>query len=194
QKCRSPVCWNEVGDSQLTSPELIQDTTEKIFQIKNHLLTAHSRQKSYVDRRTKPLEFKVGDIIPLKVSLWKGVVRFRKRKKLSPHYIGPFKILARVEGDIVVSMDEIQLDDKLYMTGEPVEVVDREVKRLKQSRIPIIKVCWNSQRGSEFTWEPEDQIKKKCPHLFTRLGEYSFDGACKKSATVHLTYAEYFIK
>ncbi|GJX49663.1 hypothetical protein Tco_0276508 [Tanacetum coccineum] len=140
-------------------------------------------------------------MVLLKVSPWKGAVRFRKRGKLSPRYIGPFKILARVglvaytlefpeelkgihstfhvlnlkkclaEGDIVVSMDEIQLDDKLYMIEEPVEVVDREVKRLKQSRIPIVKVRWNSQRDPEFNWEREDQIKKKYPHLFTSKDE-----------------------
>ncbi|GJW04708.1 putative reverse transcriptase domain-containing protein [Tanacetum coccineum] len=203
RKCRSPVCWSEVGDSQLTGPELIRDTTEKIVQIKNRLLTARSRQKSYADKRAKPLEFEVGDMVLLKVSPWKGVVHFGKRGKLSPRYIGPFKILARVgpvaytlelpeelkgihstfhvsnlkkclaEGDIIVLMDEIQLDDKLHMIEEPVEVVDREVKRLKQSRIPIVKVCWNSQRGPEFTWEREDQIKKKYPHLFTSKDEAS---------------------
>ncbi|GJT34865.1 putative reverse transcriptase domain-containing protein [Tanacetum coccineum] len=96
QKYRSPVCWSEVGDSQLTGPELIRETTEKMVQIKNRLLTARSRQKSYVDRRTKPLEFEVGDMVLLKVSPWKGVVHCGKRGKLSPRYIGPFKILARV--------------------------------------------------------------------------------------------------
>ncbi|GJW94897.1 putative reverse transcriptase domain-containing protein [Tanacetum coccineum] len=180
-KCRSPVCWSEVGDSQLTGPELIRDMTEKNVQIKNHLLTARSRQKSYADRRTKPLELEVSDMVLLKVSPCKGVVRFGKCGKLSPRYIGTFKILARfgpvaytwelpeelkgihrtfhvlnlkkflAEGDIVVSMDEIQLDDKLHMIEEPVEVVDREVKQLKQSRIPIVKVHWNSQRVQEFT-------------------------------------------
>ncbi|GKA69657.1 putative reverse transcriptase domain-containing protein, partial [Tanacetum coccineum] len=170
RKCRSPVCWSEVGDSQLTGSELIRDTTEKIIQIKNRLLAARSRQKSYADKRAKPLEFEVGDKVLLKVSPWKGAVRFGKRGKLSPRYIRPFKILARVgpvaytlelpeefkgvhstfhvsnlkkclaEGDIVVPMDEIQLDDKLHMIEEPVEIVDREVKRLKQSRIPIVKV------------------------------------------------------
>ncbi|GJU42540.1 putative reverse transcriptase domain-containing protein [Tanacetum coccineum] len=95
-KCRSHVCWSEVGDSQLTSPELICDTTEKIVQIKNRLLTTRSRQKSYADRRTKPLEFEVDDMVLLKVSPWKGVVRFGKRRKLSPRYIRPFRIIARV--------------------------------------------------------------------------------------------------
>nr|GEV80923.1 hypothetical protein [Tanacetum cinerariifolium] len=155
-------------------PELIRETTEKIVQIKNRLLATRSCQKTYADRRSKPLEFEVRDMVLLKVSLWKGAVRFGKRGKLSPRYIRPFKILARVglvactlelpkelkgihstfhvlnpkkclaEGDIVVLMDEIQLDDKLYMIEEPVKIVDREVKRLKQSRIPIVKVCWNS--------------------------------------------------
>ncbi|GKE25754.1 putative reverse transcriptase domain-containing protein [Tanacetum coccineum] len=170
RKCRSHVCWSEVRDSQLTSPKLIRETTEKIIQIKNSLLVAHSRQKSYADRRTKLLEFEVGDMVLLKVSPWKGAVHFGKRGKFSPCYIGPFKILSRVglvaytlelpeelkgihstfhvsnlkkclaEGDIVVPMDEIQLDDKLHMIEEPVKVVDREVKQLKLSRIPIVKV------------------------------------------------------
>nr|GEU83605.1 putative reverse transcriptase domain-containing protein [Tanacetum cinerariifolium] len=171
KKYRSPVCWSEVGDSQLTGPELIRDTTEKIVQIKNRLLATCSRQKSYADRRLKPLEFKVGDMVLLKVSPWKRVVRFGKRGKLSPCYIGPFKILARVaEDDFVVSIDEIQLDDKLHMIEEPVEVVYREVKQLKQSRIPIVKVRLNSQRGPKFTWK-EDQVKKKYPHLCTSKDE-----------------------
>ncbi|GJY04200.1 putative reverse transcriptase domain-containing protein [Tanacetum coccineum] len=127
---------------------------------------------------SKLLEFKVGNMALLNVSPWKGAVRFGKRIKLSPHYIRPFKILARVgpvaytlelpeelkgihstfhvsnlkkclaEGDTVIPMDEIQLDDKLHMIEEPVEIVDREVKRLRQSQIPIVKVRWNLQRGS----------------------------------------------
>ncbi|GKB29600.1 putative reverse transcriptase domain-containing protein [Tanacetum coccineum] len=137
RKCRSPVYWSE---------------------------------KSYAVRRTKLLEFEVGDMVLLKVSPWKSAVRFGIRGNLSPHYIGPFRFLARVgtvaytlelpeelkgihstfhvsnlkkclaEGDIVVPMHDIQLDDKLHMIEEPVEIVDREIKRLKQSRIPIVKV------------------------------------------------------
>ncbi|GJT55082.1 hypothetical protein Tco_0990136 [Tanacetum coccineum] len=143
--------------------------------------TPSGRQKSYADRRTKPLEFKVDDMVLLKVSPWKGAMHFGKRRKLSQRYIGPFRILARIgpvaytlelpeelkgihstfhvlnlkkclaEDDIVVLMDEIQLDDKLHMIAEAVEIVYREVKRLKQSQIPIVKVRWNSQRGPEFT-------------------------------------------
>nr|GEW51393.1 reverse transcriptase domain-containing protein [Tanacetum cinerariifolium] len=112
---------SEVGDSQLTGPELIRETTEKIIPIKNRLLTGRSRQKSYADRRTKLLEFEVGDMVMLKVSPWKGA-----------------KCL--VEGDIVVMMEEFQVDDKLHMIEEAMEIVDREVKRLKQSRMPIIEV------------------------------------------------------
>ncbi|GJU08780.1 putative reverse transcriptase domain-containing protein [Tanacetum coccineum] len=137
--------YSEVGDSQLIGPELIRDTTKKIIQIKNRLLTACNHQKSYANRRVKPLEFEVGDMVLLKVSPWKDVVHFGKRGKLSPRYIRPFKILAKVspvaytlelpeelkgihntfhvsnlkkclaEGDIVVLIDEIQLDDKLHM-------------------------------------------------------------------------------
>ncbi|GJY26940.1 putative reverse transcriptase domain-containing protein [Tanacetum coccineum] len=196
RKCRSPICWSEVGDSQLTGPELIHDTTEKIVQIKNRLLTARSRQKHYADKRLKQLEFEVGDMVLLKVSPWKGAVHFGKRGKLSPRYIGPFKILARIgpvayalempkelkgihstfhvsnlkkclaEGDVIVRMDEIQLDDKLHMIEEPVEFT-----RLKQSQIPIVKVRWNLQRGPAFTWECKDQIKKKYHHLFTSKDE-----------------------
>ncbi|GJV05998.1 hypothetical protein Tco_1343654 [Tanacetum coccineum] len=196
RKCRSPVCWNEVGDSQLTGPELIRETTEKIIQIKNRLLTARSRQKSYADIRRKPMEFNVGDMVMLKVSPWKGVIRFGKRGKLSPRYVGPFKIIERIgpvayrlelpeklrgihntfhvsnlkkclaDENLVIPLEEIQLDDKLHFIEEPVEIMDREVKQLKQSRIPIVKVRWNSRRGPEFTWEREDFFMKKYPHLF----------------------------
>ncbi|GKF75049.1 putative reverse transcriptase domain-containing protein, partial [Tanacetum coccineum] len=97
RKCRSPVCWSEVGDAQLMGPKFIREmTTEMIVQIKNRLLAARSRQKSYAGGRRKPLEFEVGGKVMLKVSPWKGVVRFRKCGKLSPRYIGPFKILSRV--------------------------------------------------------------------------------------------------
>ncbi|GKC79789.1 putative reverse transcriptase domain-containing protein [Tanacetum coccineum] len=147
----------------------------------------------YADRRRKTLEFQVGDKVMLKVSPWKGVICFGKQGKLNPRYIGPFKILAKVgtvtyrlklldhlsrvhsnfhvpnlkkcfsDEPLAIPLDKIQIDDKLNFIEEPVEIMDREVKRIKQSRIPIVKVCWNSRRGPEFTWVREDQTKKKYP-------------------------------
>ncbi|GKC28028.1 hypothetical protein Tco_1035322 [Tanacetum coccineum] len=135
---------------------------------------SRDRQKSYADLRRKPLEFLVNDKVVFKVSPWKGVIRFVKRGKLNPRYIGPFKVLAKVgtidyrlrllqqlskvhstfhvsnlkkclsDESLVILLDEIHIDDKLHFIEEPVEIIDREVKRLKQSRIPIIKVRWNS--------------------------------------------------
>ncbi|GJW26158.1 hypothetical protein Tco_0039969 [Tanacetum coccineum] len=105
----------------------------------------------------------------LKVSPSKRVIRFGKQGKLNPCYIGPFKILAKKcssDESLVIPLDEIHIDDKLYFIEEPVEIMDREVKRLKQSRIPIVKVRWNSKRGPDFTWEREDQMLKKYPRLF----------------------------
>ncbi|GKB16358.1 putative reverse transcriptase domain-containing protein, partial [Tanacetum coccineum] len=148
RKCRSPIYWAEVH---------------------------------YADVRRKPLEFQVGDNVMLKVSPWKGVIRFRKQGKLNPRYIGPFKIIAKVgtvvyrlelpeklsrvhstfhvsklkkcmaDEPLAIPLDEIQVDDKLNFIEEPPEIMYREVKRLKQSRIPIVKVRWNSKRGPEFT-------------------------------------------
>ncbi|GJX97914.1 putative reverse transcriptase domain-containing protein [Tanacetum coccineum] len=185
----------EVRDSQLTGPEIIHETIEKIIQIKIQIQAARDHQKSYTDRRRKPLEFQVGDKVMLKVSPWKGVIRLGKQEKLTPRYIGPFKILARVsivayrlelpkqlsrvhstfhrsnlkkclsDETLSILLNEIQIDDKLHFVEEPVKIMDREVKRLKQIHILIVKVCWNLRRGPEFTWECEDQIRKKYPHL-----------------------------
>ncbi|GJZ28517.1 putative reverse transcriptase domain-containing protein [Tanacetum coccineum] len=149
RKCRSPVCWAEVGDAQLTGPTIIHETTEKIVQIKSRIQAAHDRQKSYANIRRKPMVFQVGDKVMLKVSLWKGVVRFGKRGKLNPRYVGPFKCLS--DESLIIPLEELRVDDKLHFVEEPVEVMDCEIKQLKRSRIPIIKLRWNSKRGPEFT-------------------------------------------
>nr|GEW13435.1 retrovirus-related Pol polyprotein from transposon TNT 1-94 [Tanacetum cinerariifolium] len=157
RKCRSLVYWSEVRDSQLTGPKLIYETTKKIIQIKNRLLTARNRQKSYADVRRKPMGFDVGDMVMLKVSPLKGVIRFGKQGKLSPHYVGPFKIIERI-GPVAYLLE---LPEKLL------EIMEREDKQHKQSRIPIVKIHGNSQRGLEFTWEKEDFFMRKYPHLFS---------------------------
>ncbi|GKE37674.1 putative reverse transcriptase domain-containing protein, partial [Tanacetum coccineum] len=154
---------------ELTGPEIIHETTEKIIQIKSRIQVARDRQKSYTDVRRKPLEFQAGDRVMLKVSPWKGVIRFSKLGKLNPRYIGHFKVLAKKclsDEPLAIPLNEIHIDDKLHFVEEPVVIMDREVKRLKQIRIPIIKVRWNSRRDPEFTWE-QNQFKKKYPHLFT---------------------------
>ncbi|GKA90703.1 putative reverse transcriptase domain-containing protein [Tanacetum coccineum] len=197
RKYRSPIMWAEVGEGHLIGLELVQETTEKISQIKDRLKAARDRQKSYVDKRRKPLEFSVGDYVLLKVSPWKGVVRFGKKEKLAPRFVRPFEIIEKVgtvayrldfpeelngvhdtfhvsnlkkclaDPTLQVPLDEIRVDDKLNFVEEPVEILEREFKKLKQSRIAIVKVQWNSKRGPKFTWELKDQMKLKYPLLFS---------------------------
>ncbi|GJU37855.1 hypothetical protein Tco_1186209 [Tanacetum coccineum] len=154
-----------------------EETTEKIFQIKERLKTARSHQKSSADKRR--------------------VVRFGKKGKLAPRYVGPFEIIERVgpvayrlklpqelscvhdmfhvsnlkkclaKPDVQVPLDEIEIDENLRFVKEPIEIVERDVKKLKQKRIPLVKVRWNSQLGAEYTWEREDQFRKKYPNLFS---------------------------
>ncbi|GJX98327.1 putative reverse transcriptase domain-containing protein [Tanacetum coccineum] len=200
RKCRSPVCWTEVGEAQILGPELIQETTEKIIQIKQRMQAARDRQKSYANLKRKPMEFQVGDKFMLKVLPWKGVVRFGKQGKLNPIYVGPFKVLEKVayklelpkklcrvhntfhvsnlkkchaDEPLAIPLDGLHLDDKFNFVEEPLEIVGRQVKWLKRSRIPLVKVRWNSKRGPEFTWEREDQFEKKYPHLFTKTASSS---------------------
>nr|GEY75911.1 putative reverse transcriptase domain-containing protein [Tanacetum cinerariifolium] len=171
----------QLRDVQLTRPEIIHETTEKIVQIRQRLQAARDRQRSYANERRKPLEFQVGDRVKLKVSPQKGVIGFGKRGKFNTRYIGPFKILDRVgpvayrlelpkelsnvhstfhisnlkkcisDESLVIPMKELRLDDKPNFVEELVDIMDREVKQLKQSRMPIVKVKWNSNRGLEFT-------------------------------------------
>ncbi|GJZ56343.1 hypothetical protein Tco_0611536 [Tanacetum coccineum] len=162
RKSRSSVCWAEIGDAQLTGLEIIHGTTEKIIQIKKGIQAARDRQKSYADRRRKPLEFQVGDKVMLKVSQWKGVICFGKWGKLNPRHIWTFQAIPLDKFRLMTSSFFL-----LHFIEEPAKIMDREVKCLKQSRIPIMKVSWNSRRGPEFIEECEDQIRKKYPHLFS---------------------------
>ncbi|GKB91501.1 putative reverse transcriptase domain-containing protein [Tanacetum coccineum] len=148
------ACVLDFGKAQLTGPAIIHETTEKIVQIKSRIQAARDRQRSYANIRRKPLEFQVGDKVMLKVSPWKGVCSCPNES-------------------LVIRLEELLSDDKLHFVEEPVEVMDREIKQMKRSRIPIIKVRWNSKRGPEFTWEREDQFKQKYPHLFTKTAPSS---------------------
>nr|GEV51378.1 putative reverse transcriptase domain-containing protein [Tanacetum cinerariifolium] len=130
----------KVRDVQLTGLEIVHETTEKIVQIKSRIQAACDRKKCYADLKRKPMDFQVGDRVMLKVSPWKGVVRFDKRGKLNPRYVRPFKKCLSDES-LVIPLDELHIDDKLHFVEEPVEIIDFEIKQLKRSRIPIIKVA-----------------------------------------------------
>ncbi|GJR13070.1 putative reverse transcriptase domain-containing protein [Tanacetum coccineum] len=134
-------------------PELVQETTEKISQIKDRLKAARDRRKSYADKRRKPLEFSVGDYVLLKVSPWKGVVRFRKKWKLAPRFVGPrVEIIEKkclADPTLQVPLDEIRVDAKLNFMEEPVEILEREFKKLKRNRIAIVKILYRVD-GDDF--------------------------------------------
>nr|GEV02276.1 retrotransposon protein, putative, Ty3-gypsy subclass [Tanacetum cinerariifolium] len=150
RKCRSPIMWAEVGEGQLIGTELVQETTEKISQIKDSLKAARDRQKSYADKRRKPLEFSVAYMLDFPEELDGIHDTF--------HVSNLKKCLADLSPQ--VPLDEIQADAKLHFVEDHVEILERKFK-LKRGRIAIVKVRWNSKRGPEFTWEREDQMKLK---------------------------------
>ncbi|GJT56828.1 hypothetical protein Tco_0991882 [Tanacetum coccineum] len=157
---------------------ILQETTERLFKSSRRCKLPASTKEFTRKIKRKPMEFQVGDKVMLKVSPWKGVVRFGKRGKLNPRYVGPFKVLEKV-GSVAYKLELPQELSRPFrwmdftFVEEPVEIMDREVKWLKRSRIPLVKVRWNSRRGPEFTWEREDQFRKKYPHLFTKTAPSS---------------------
>ncbi|KAJ9541664.1 hypothetical protein OSB04_028170 [Centaurea solstitialis] len=212
RRCRTPICWGEVGQRVLGSTEVVQRTTEDIQRIRERLRTAQSRQKSYADRRRSDLEFQVGDRVLLKVSPWKGVIRFRKRGKLGPRYIGPFTVLARVgkvayrlelpavlgqihstfhvsqlrkclaDESAHIPLDDIQVDESLNYVERPVAVIDRKVKRLRRREIGIVKVQWQHRKGSEWTWEPEAEMREHYPDYREREREAGLEGKSERKS------------
>jgi len=196
RKCRSPICWDEVGERRLMGPDILVQTTEKVRIIRDHLRAAQSRQKSWADTNRRPLEFRTGDHVFLKISPTKGVIRFGTRGKLSPRFIGPFEILDRVgevsyrlalppslegvhnvfhvsqlrkyvkdEGHIL-NHSELELRPDLSYEEQPMTILDRSVKTLKNRTIPLVLVSWNKHAPGEATWEREDIIRERYPHLF----------------------------
>nr|GEZ23486.1 putative reverse transcriptase domain-containing protein [Tanacetum cinerariifolium] len=169
KKCRSPVLWAEIGEGSLIGPELVLETIDKVVLIKKKLKAMRDRQKSYADKRRKPLEFKVGDQVLLRVSPWNGVLHFGKKRKLASRYVGSFEILERIgleayrlrlheelnsvhdtfhvsnlkkclaNANLHVPLDEIKVDKTLRFVEEPVEIMDREIKKLKRRKIELKK-------------------------------------------------------
>ncbi|KAL0534776.1 hypothetical protein IC582_029069 [Cucumis melo] len=181
--CRSLVCWGEVCEQRLMGPELVQSTNEAIQKIRSRMHTAQSRQKSYADVRRKDLEFEVGDKVFLKVAPMRGVLRFERRGKLSPRFVGPFEILERIgpvayrlalppslstvhdvfhvsmlrkyvpDPSYVVDYEPLEIDENLSYTEQPVKVQAIEVKTLRNKEIPLVKILWRNHRVEEATWE-----------------------------------------
>ena len=200
QLSRSPLCWTEVGESSITGPDLIKDASEKVSLIRQRLLTAQSRQKSYADVRRRPLDFEVGDHVFLKVMPKRGVVRFGKRGKLSPRFIGPFEILERVgtvayrlvllpsmsgvhevfhvsmlrkytpDPASLVDWGQIEVDTDETFEEGPVRIVDSRDKVLRRKTVRIVKVLWRHYEVEEFTWEREDTMRATYPFLFRDEG------------------------
>ena len=201
--CGSPICWTEVGKSSITGPDLIKDTSEKVSLMRQRLLMAQSRQKSYADVRRRPLEFEVGDHVFLKVMPKKGVVRFGKRGKLTPRFIGPFEILERVgivvyrvalppsmsgvhevfhvsmlrryTPDLadVVDWGEIEVDTDETFKEGPVCIVDNRDQVLRRKTVRLMRVLWQHRGVEKSTWEREDTMRATYPFLFRDEGTWS---------------------
>ncbi|TYK04282.1 pol protein [Cucumis melo var. makuwa] len=194
--CRSPICYDEVGKQRMLGPELVQTTNAAIQKIRARMLTSQSRQKSYADVRRKDLEFEVGDMVFLKVAPMKGVLRFEKKGKLSPRFVGPFEILERIgpvayrlalppsfstvhdvfhvsmlrryvaDPTHVVDFEPLQMSENLSYEEQPVEILEREVKKLRNREISLVKVLWRNQGVEEATWEREEDMRTQYPDLF----------------------------
>ena len=196
RRCRSPVGWFEVGEMALIGPDLVLDVMEKVKVIREMLKTAQSRQKSYSDVRKRDLEFEVNDWVYLKVTPMKGVVCFGKNGKLSPRYVGPYRIVKRVgkvvyelelpfemsmvhlvfhvsmlrkcigDPSSIVPLEVVNVEENLTYEEVPVEILDRQVKRLRNKEIASVKVLWRNQLVESTTWEAEADMMKRYPHLF----------------------------
>ncbi|KAH0754464.1 hypothetical protein KY290_024734 [Solanum tuberosum] len=197
RRCRSPVGWFEVGEVSLLGPDLVMEALEKVKMIRERLKMAQSRQKSYADVRRRALEFRVGDWVYLKVSPMKGVVRFGKKGKLSPRYVGPYKVMRRIgkvayelelpsemnlvhpvfhvsmlrkcvgDPNAIVSLDVVGVvEDNLTYEEVPVQILDRQVKRLRNKDVASVKVLWRNQQVESATWEAEADMQMRYPYLF----------------------------
>ena len=203
RKCRSPICWEKVGDRRIFGPDIIQEVTDKIKLIKKRMKVGQNRQKTYADNRRRLLKFEVGDKVFLKVSPMKGVRRTGNKNKLAPRYVGQFEILDRIgpvayrlalppvlkrmhnvfhvsqlrkyvpDPDHIISYEPLQILEDMSYTEEPVQILDRKEKQLRIKNISLVKILWRNQNIEEATWELEEEIRKAYPHLFQ--GTLSFE-------------------
>ncbi|KAI3691954.1 hypothetical protein L6452_31757 [Arctium lappa] len=183
------------GQKQFSGPEVVQETADKVKCIREQLKVAQDRQKSYTDKKRRPMEFQVGDRVMLKVSPWKGIIRFGKQGKLSPRFLGPFPIIERMglqaykldlppemseihptfhicylrkclaEEENVIQLSEIRMDNNRCVE-ELESILERVTKKLHHKEVVMMKVQWKHHRGANMTWEAEEDMKRRYPHLF----------------------------
>ena len=196
RKCRSPVCWDDSMETLILGPEMVQEMVEQVKVIRERMKAAQDRQKSYADLKRRSIEFEVGDKVLLRVSPMRGVMRFGKKGKLSPKFIGPYEILARV-GEVayrlalpqalervhnvfhvsqlrkyvsdpthIIVPETVELDETLTYEEDPIEILDRKVRKTRRGQTVIVKVLWNNHNVEEATWEAEEAMKAKYPQLF----------------------------
>ncbi|KAK9020566.1 hypothetical protein V6N11_010586 [Hibiscus sabdariffa] len=196
RRCRTPVCWAEAGQKLLPMPDILKGTTEKVKLISERLKAATDRQKSYADLKRREVEYAVGDKVFLKVSPWKKVMRFGRKGKLSPRYIGPYEIVGRVgpvayrlllppelerihdvfhvsmlrkyrsDPSHVMPVEEIELNPDLSYDEESIEILASDSKVLCGRTIELVKVKWRHRGVKEATWERKDDMKEQFPYLF----------------------------
>ncbi|XP_021723972.1 uncharacterized protein LOC110691362 [Chenopodium quinoa] len=196
RKCRSPICWNDISETMILGPQMIEDTVKQVREIQAKIQAAQDHQKSYADSKRREEEFEIGDKVLLKVSPMKGVMRFGKKGKLSPKYIGPYEILQRIgkvayrlalpmelskvhdvfhmsqlrryipDKSHVLQPETIELDQSLTYKERPGKILDSKVHSTRNKNVNIVKVLWSNQEYEEATWEAEDEMKKKYPELF----------------------------
>ncbi|KAG8478649.1 hypothetical protein CXB51_028449 [Gossypium anomalum] len=197
RKCRTPLYWTELKENQIYGVDLIKETEEKVKVIRDCLKAASDRQKSYADLKRKEIEFQVGDKVFLKVSPWKKVLRFGRKGKLSPRFIGPYEIIEKVgpvayrlalppelerihdvfhvsmlrqyrsDPSHIISPTEIELRPDMAYEEELIKILAREVKKLRNKSVALVKVLWQKHGVEETTWEPKKTMRNQYPHLFT---------------------------
>ncbi|WMV25147.1 hypothetical protein MTR67_018532 [Solanum verrucosum] len=169
RRCISPIGWFEVGEAGLIVPDLVHQAMEKVKVIQERLKITQSRQKSYTDVRRRELEFEVDDWVYLNVSPMKGVMRFSKKVKLSPHILTLTeypKGLCMGDPSLIIPTEDIGIKDYLHYEEIPVKILDRQVRKLRTKKVASVKVLWRNQFVKESTWEAEEDMKKRYPHLF----------------------------
>ena len=197
RKCRTPVCWDEVGERRLVGPKLVQITSEKVKVVRDNLKIARDRQRSYADNRHRDLQFEIGDRVFLKISPWKGILRFGRRGKLSPRFIGPYEIVSKVgpvayrlklplelswihdtfhvsmlrkyipDPSHVLREQPVQLKENRNYEETPVQIVDHKEQVLRSKVISLVKVLWRNHEREAATWEQEVQMRRRYPQLFS---------------------------